>query len=133
MIVNGCWSKRVNGTATGVMEAADSISTFVVNAGAGGAAAGVKLVWRVAVSSCSVLSQQMRPSAGEQSSTRKREIEKERASGRLACAQWARMGEAESVSQQEDSTGHGPLLAERAQMMSHAAMKNGGNCSEGWS
>ena len=30
------------------------------------------------------------------------------------------MGEAESVSQQEDSTGHGPRLAERAPMMLHA-------------
>ena len=37
----------------------------------------------------------------------------ERASGRLACAQCAQMGEAESVSQQEDSTGHGPWLADR--------------------
>ena len=37
------------------------------------------------------------------------------------------MGEAESVSQQEfsKSTGHGPRLAERAQMMLHAAMKTG--------
>ena len=37
------------------------------------------------------------------------------------------MGEAESVSQQEFSisTGHGPLLFERAQMMLHAAMKTG--------
>ena len=34
--------------------------------------------------------------------------------GRLACAQCAQMGEAESVSRQEDSTGHGPRLAERA-------------------
>ena len=45
------------------------------------------------------------------------------ASGRLACAQCAQMGEAESVSQQEDSTGHGPRLAVRAQVMLHAAMK----------
>ena len=35
------------------------------------------------------------------------------------------MGEAESVSRQEDSIGHGPRLAERAQMMLHAAMKMG--------
>ena len=37
------------------------------------------------------------------------------------------MGEAESVSQQEFSisTGHGPRLVERAQMMLHAAMKTG--------
>ena len=40
VIVNGHFSKRVNGTTTGVMEATDSISTFAVNAGAGGAVAG---------------------------------------------------------------------------------------------
>ena len=62
----------------------------------------------------------MRPSAGVQSSNRE-----ECALGRLACAQCAQMGEAESVSQQEFSmfTGHRPRLAERAQMMLHAAMK----------
>ena len=74
--VNGYWSKRVNGTTTGVMEATDSISTFAENAGAGGAVAGAMLVWRVAMSSCSVWSQQMRPSAGVQLSTREREIER---------------------------------------------------------
>ena len=47
------------------------------------------------------------------------------ASGRMACAQCAQMGEAESVSQQEDSTSHGTRLAERAQMMLHAAMRSG--------
>ena len=77
---------------------ADSISTFTVNAGAGGAAAGVKLVWRVAMSSCTVWSQQVRPSAGVQSSARKREFER-------------------SVRQVR--------LAERAQMMLHAAKKSG--------
>ena len=47
------------------------------------------------------------------------------ASGRLACAQCAQMVETENVSQQEFSmsTGHGPRLAERAQMMLRAAMK----------
>ena len=74
MIGNGYWSKRGNGTTTGVVEAADPISTFEVNAGA--AFAGAMLVWRVAMSSCSVWSQQMRPSAGVQSCTRKREIER---------------------------------------------------------
>ena len=44
VIVNGHWSKRVNGTTSGVMEATDSISTFAVNAGAGGAVAGAMLV-----------------------------------------------------------------------------------------
>ena len=47
------------------------------------------------------------------------------ASGRLACAQCAQMGEAESVSQQEHSTGHGPRLAEQAQVRLHATMKVG--------
>ena len=47
VIVNGYRSCGY-GTTTGVMEAADSNSTFAVNAGAGGAVAGVKLVWRVA-------------------------------------------------------------------------------------
>ena len=76
VIVNGHWSKRVTGTMTGVMEATDSTSTFAVNAGAGGAVAKAMLVWRVAMSSCSVWSQQTRPSAGVQSSTRKRETER---------------------------------------------------------
>ena len=33
------------------------------------------------------------------------------------------MGETENVSQQEDSTGHGPRLTERAPVTLHAAMK----------
>ena len=45
VIVNGHWSKRVNGTTTGVMEATDSICTFAVNVGAGGAVAKAMLVW----------------------------------------------------------------------------------------
>ena len=76
VIVNGHWLKRVSGTTTGVMEATDPISTFVANAGAGGAVARAMLVWRVAMSSFSVRSQQARPSAGVQSITRKREIKK---------------------------------------------------------
>ena len=64
VIVNGHWSKRVNGTTTRVMEGTDSTSTFAMNAGAGGAVAGVMLVWRVAMSSCSVWSQQTRPALG---------------------------------------------------------------------
>ena len=76
VIVNGYWSKRVNRTTPGVMEATDSISTFAVNAGAGGTVAGAMLVRRVAMSSCSERSQQTRPSAGVQPSARKREIER---------------------------------------------------------
>ena len=53
-----------------VVEVADSIPTFAVNAGAGGPVAEAMLVWRVAMSSCSVWSRQMRPSAEVQLSTR---------------------------------------------------------------
>ena len=66
--MSGSWSKRGNGTTTGVVEVADSIPTFAVNAGAGGAVPKAMLVWRVAMSSCSVWSRQL--------STRKREIER---------------------------------------------------------
>ena len=38
-MVRGYWSKCGNGTTTGVVEVADSILTFAVNAGAGGAVA----------------------------------------------------------------------------------------------
>ena len=62
-MVRGYWSKRGNGTTTGVVEVADSIPTFAVSAGAGGAVAKGMLVWRVAMSSCGVWSRQMRPSA----------------------------------------------------------------------
>ena len=49
VMVSGYWSKRGNGTTTGVVEVADSIPTFAVNAGAGGAVAKAMLVWRVAI------------------------------------------------------------------------------------
>ena len=39
VVVSGYCSKRGNGTTTGVVEVADSIPTFAVNAGAGGAVA----------------------------------------------------------------------------------------------
>ena len=58
MVSGYCWSKRRNGTKTGVVEVADSIPTFAVNAGAGGAVAKARLVWRVAMSACSVWSRQ---------------------------------------------------------------------------
>ena len=41
------------------------------------------------------------------------------------------MGEAESVSQQEDSTGHGSRLAKRAPMMLRAALKVGNRSEVG--
>ena len=68
---NGYWFKRVSGATIGMVKTTGSISTFVANAGAGGAVARAMLVWRVAMSSCSVRSQQARPSAGVQSSTRR--------------------------------------------------------------
>ena len=61
------WVKRVSGTTTEMVESIDPISTLVANAGAGGAVAEMMLVWRVAMSSCSVWSQQTRPSAGGRS------------------------------------------------------------------
>ena len=76
VIVSGYCSRRGKGTTTGVVEVADSIPTFAVNAGAGGAVAEAMLVWRVTMSSCSVWSRQMRPSAVVQLSTRQREIER---------------------------------------------------------
>ena len=75
-MASGYWSMWGNGTTTGVVEVADSIPTFAVNAGPGGAVAKAMLVWRVAMSRCSVWSRQMRPSAEVQLSTRKRDIER---------------------------------------------------------
>ena len=89
-----------------------------MNAGTGGAVAKAMLVAR-GVGRCGpALRCSCAPKAGNR---------EECASGRLACAQCAQMGEAESVSQQEFSifTCHGPRLAERAQMMLHAAMETG--------
>ena len=102
---------------------ADSIPTFAVNAGEGGAfaeasdaglACGHEQLLRVESADAAE-----RCGAVEHPKAENRE---ECASGRLECARCAQMGEAESVSQQEfsTSTGHGPRLAERAQMMLHA-------------
>ena len=89
VIVSEYWSKRGNGT-TGVVEVADLIPTFAVNAGAGGAVAGAMLVWRAAMSSCSVWNRQMRPSAEVQLSTRKREIERQVDWHVLSAHRWVR-------------------------------------------
>ena len=116
VIVSGCWSKRGNGTATGVVDVADSIPTFAVNAGAGGAVANAMLVWRVAMSSCSVWSGQMRPSADVQLNTRKREIEKSvrQVGWRVQCAhRWMRQRASHDRSSPfPQVTDHG-LLSER--------------------
>ena len=76
VIVSEYWFKRMKSTTTGMVKTTGSISTFVANAGAGGAVARAMLVWRVAMSSCSVRSQQALPSAGVPSITRKRDIKK---------------------------------------------------------
>ena len=88
--VNGYWSKGVNGTTTGVMEATDSISTFAVSAeprercwfG----------VWPRAAAACGV---SRRGSALGCSRAPESGKSRRAASGRLACAQCAQMGEAE--------------------------------------
>ena len=107
VILSGYWFKRWNGKkaigmveAAGMLETTGSTSTFVTNAGVGGAVAEMMPVWRAAMSRYSAWSWQTRPSAER----------KEYASGRLAYAQCAQVGETEHVSQQgySTSTGHGP-------------------------
>ena len=105
----------------GVTDATDPVSTFAVNAGAGGAVAGAMLVWRVAMSSCSVWSQQTRPSAGVQSSTRKRERSVRQVDWRVLSAhRWVRQ-RASHNRRTPQVTDHG-LLSEH-HMMLHVAMK----------
>ena len=62
--------------ATRVVDTTGSTSTFVTNAGAGGAAAEMMLVSRAAMSRYNVWSRQMRRSAEVQSSARDWNIEK---------------------------------------------------------
>ena len=62
--------------APGMVETTGSTSTFVTNAGAGGAVEEMMLVWRVAMSRYSVWSRETRPSAEVQSSTRDQKNEK---------------------------------------------------------
>ena len=105
--------------ATGVVKAAGkvgatgSVSAFVINAGAGGAVAEMMLVWRAAMSRYSAWSANAAQRRGAVGQPRSKERE-ECASGRLAYAQCAQVGETEHVSQQEfsisTSTGHGPKL-----------------------
>ena len=68
VIVDGCFSKRVGDSTTGVVSTADSVSTFVASVGAGGAVVVVMLVWRVAMSKYSGWSRLTRSSAEAQSS-----------------------------------------------------------------
>ena len=76
-IVSGYWFKRWNGESDWNGESATgSTSTFVTNAGAGGAVAEMMLVWSAAMSRYSVWSRQSRPSAEVQSSTRDQKNEK---------------------------------------------------------
>ena len=67
VIVDGCCSKRVENTTTGVVIAANSVSTFMASVGAGGAVVVMMLVWRAAMSKYSVWSRQTRSSAEAQS------------------------------------------------------------------
>ena len=60
VIVDGCCSKRVGNTTTGVVNTADSVSTFMASVGAGGAVVVMMLVWRAAMSKYSVRSRQTR-------------------------------------------------------------------------
>ena len=59
-----------------MVETTGSTSTFVTNAGAGGAVAEMMLVWRAAMRRYSAWSRQTRPSAEVQSSTRDQKNEK---------------------------------------------------------
>ena len=67
VIVDGCCPRRVGNTTTGVVNTTDSVSTFVASVGAG-AVVVMMLVWRAAMSKCSVWSRQKRSSGEAQSS-----------------------------------------------------------------
>ena len=58
--VDGCCSKRVGNTTTGVVNTADPVSTFMASVAAGRAVVVVMLVWRAAMSKYSVWSRQTR-------------------------------------------------------------------------
>ena len=68
VITDGCCSTRVGSTTAGVVNTADSVSTFVAGAGAGGAVVVMMLVWRAAMSKYRGWSRQTRSSAEAQSS-----------------------------------------------------------------
>ena len=67
VIVDGCFPRRVGNTTTGVVNTTDSISTFVASVGAE-AVVVMMLVWRAAMSKCSVWSRQKRSSGETQPS-----------------------------------------------------------------
>ena len=68
VIMDGCCSSRVGNTTAGVVNTADSVSTFVASVGAGGAVVVMMLVWRAAMSKHSGWNPQTRSSAEAQSS-----------------------------------------------------------------
>ena len=68
VIVDGCCSTRVGNTTAGVVNAADSVSTFVASVGAGGAVVVVMLVWRAAMSKYNGWHRRTRSSAEAQPS-----------------------------------------------------------------
>ena len=117
VILSGYWfgmvqTMETTGSNDGMVETTGSTSTFVTNAGAGGAVAEMMLVGRAAMCRYSVWSRKSRPSAEVQSSTRdqKNQISTRQVDRRmLSCAL---VGETEHVSQQEysTSTSHGPKL-----------------------
>ena len=88
VIVNGHWFRRVSGATTGVVGATDPISTFVAKP------PGAMLVWRVCgheqLQRVESADAAQRWGAVEHPKAGNRE---ELASGRLACAQCAQMGE----------------------------------------
>ena len=74
VIMDGCCSTRVGNTTVGVVNTADSVSTFVASVGAGGAVEVMMLVWRAAMSKYSGWSRQTRSSAEVQSSAREQTL-----------------------------------------------------------
>ena len=68
VIMDVCCSTRVGNTTVGVVNTADSVSTFVASVGAGGAVVVMMLVWRAAMSKYSGWRRQTMSSAEAQSS-----------------------------------------------------------------
>ena len=68
VIMDGCCPTRVGNTTAGVVNTADSVSTFAASVGAGGAVVVMMLAWRAAMSKYSGWRRQTRSSAEAQSS-----------------------------------------------------------------
>ena len=74
VMMDGCCSTRVGDTTAGVVNTADSVSTFVASVGAGGAVVVMMLVWRAALSKYGGWNRQTRSSAEAQSSAREQTL-----------------------------------------------------------